>query len=51
MICSKVNTLEALKEKSEFELNSMLDENCIYYKEECRKLCKALNNLWRYTGK
>jgi len=50
MICSKVNTLEALKEKSELELNSMLNENSIYYKEECRRLCKALDNLWRYTG-
>lgn len=51
MVCSKVNTIEALKEKSELELKGMLNENCIYYKEECRRLCKALDILWRYTGK
>ncbi|KAG5311606.1 KSR1 Kinase, partial [Pseudoatta argentina] len=49
MVCSKVNTIEALKEKSELELKGMLNENCIYYKEECRRLCKALNILWQYT--
>lgn len=51
MVCSKVNTLEDLKEKSEHELNNMLNENSMYYKEECRRLCKALDNLWRYMGK
>ncbi|KAG5343977.1 KSR1 Kinase, partial [Acromyrmex heyeri] len=49
MVCSKVNTIEALKEKSELELKGMLNENCIYYKEECRRLCKALDILWQYT--
>ncbi|XP_024893335.1 kinase suppressor of Ras 2-like, partial [Temnothorax curvispinosus] len=48
MVCFKVNTLEDLREKSEHELNSMLNKNCIYYKEECRRLRKALSNLWRY---
>lgn len=50
MVCSKVNTLEILTEKSEHELNSMLNENCIYYKEECRRLCTALHYLRRYMG-
>lgn len=51
MVCSKVNTLEDLKDKSEDELNNMLNKKCMYYKEECRRLHKALDNLWRYTGK
>ncbi|XP_011632952.2 LOW QUALITY PROTEIN: kinase suppressor of Ras 2 [Pogonomyrmex barbatus] len=45
MVCSHVNTLEALKEKSEHELSCMLNEKSIHYQEEHRRLCKALHCL------
>lgn len=48
MICSKANSLEALKEKSEHELGSMLGENNVKHEEELRRLCRALHNLRRY---
>ncbi|XP_076654099.1 kinase suppressor of ras isoform X2 [Halictus rubicundus] len=48
MVCSKANSLEALKEKSEHELGSMLGENNVRHKEELRRLCRALHNLRRY---
>lgn len=51
MVCSKANSLEALKEKSEHELGSMLGENNIRHEEELRRLCRALHNLRRYMGK
>lgn len=51
MICSKANSLEALKEKSEHELGSMLGENNVKHEEELRRLCRALHNLRRYMGK
>lgn len=50
MICSKANSLEALKEKSEHELGSMLGENNVKHEEELRRLCRALRNLRRYMG-
>ncbi|XP_012225443.1 kinase suppressor of Ras 2 isoform X2 [Linepithema humile] len=49
MVCSKANSLEALKEKSEHELSSMLGENNVRHEEEHRRLCRALHNLRRYT--
>ncbi|XP_078045030.1 kinase suppressor of ras isoform X2 [Augochlora pura] len=48
MVCSKANSLEALKEKSEHELGSMLGENNVRHEEELRRLCRALHNLRRY---
>ncbi|XP_014471877.1 PREDICTED: kinase suppressor of Ras 2 isoform X2 [Dinoponera quadriceps] len=48
IVCSKANSLEALKEKSEHELSSMLGENNVRYEEELRRLCRALHNLRRY---
>ncbi|XP_017882499.1 kinase suppressor of Ras 2 isoform X2 [Ceratina calcarata] len=48
MICSKATSLEALKEKSEHELGSMLGENNVKHEEELRLLCRALRNLRRY---
>ncbi|KAI4490222.1 hypothetical protein M0802_010856 [Mischocyttarus mexicanus] len=48
MVCSKANSLEALKEKSEHELGTMLGENNVRHKEELRRLCRALHNLRRY---
>ncbi|EZA49190.1 kinase suppressor of Ras 2 isoform X2 [Ooceraea biroi] len=48
MVCSKANSLEALKEKSEHELGSMLGENNVRHEEEHRRLCRALHNLRRY---
>ncbi|XP_020279026.1 kinase suppressor of Ras 2 [Pseudomyrmex gracilis] len=48
MVCSEVNSLEDLKEKSEYELGCMLGKNNVRYDEELRKLCKALYNLRRY---
>ncbi|XP_058807431.1 kinase suppressor of Ras 2 isoform X2 [Phymastichus coffea] len=48
MVCSKANSLEALKEKSEHELGTMLGENNIKHEEELRRLCRALHNLRRY---
>lgn len=50
MICSKATSLEALKEKSEHELGSMLGENNVKHEEELRRLCRALHNLRRYMG-
>lgn len=50
MVCSKVNSLESLKEKSEHELRSMLGENNVRHEEEHRRLCRALHNLRRYMG-
>ncbi|XP_057320435.1 kinase suppressor of Ras 2 [Microplitis mediator] len=47
-VCSKAHTLEALKEKSERELSSMLGENNSRHEEELRRLCRALHNLRRY---
>lgn len=51
MVCSKANSLEALKEKSEHELGTMLGENNVKHDEELRRLCRALHNLRRYMGK
>lgn len=51
MVCSKTNSLEALKEKSEHELGSMLGEINVRQEEELRRLCRALHNLRRYMGK
>lgn len=51
MVCSKANSLEALKEKSEHELGTMLGENNVKHEEELRRLCRALHNLRRYMGK
>ncbi|CAL7947575.1 unnamed protein product [Xylocopa violacea] len=48
MICSKANSLEALKEKSEHELGTMLGEYNVKHEEELRRLCRALHNLRRY---
>ncbi|XP_012273127.1 kinase suppressor of Ras 1 isoform X6 [Orussus abietinus] len=48
MVCSKANSLEALKEKSEHELGSMLGENNVRHEEELRRLSRALHNLRRY---
>ncbi|KAF7411196.1 hypothetical protein HZH66_000092 [Vespula vulgaris] len=48
MVCSKANSLEALKEKSEHELGTMLGENNVKHDEELRRLCRALHNLRRY---
>ncbi|XP_046750745.1 kinase suppressor of Ras 2 [Diprion similis] len=48
MVCSKASSLEALKEKSEHELGSMLGENNVRHEEELRRLCRALHNLHRY---
>lgn len=50
MVCNKACSLEALKEKSEHELSSMLGENNVRREEEHRRLCRALHNLRRYTG-
>lgn len=50
MICSKANSLEALQEKSEHELGTMLGETTIKHEEELRRLCRALHNLRRYMG-
>ncbi|KAM0728626.1 Kinase suppressor of Ras 1 [Formica fusca] len=49
MVCNKACSLEALKEKSEHELSSMLGENNVRREEEHRRLCRALHNLRRYT--
>lgn len=51
LVCSKANSLEALKEKSEHELGTMLGENNTRHEEELRRLCRALHNLRRYMGK
>lgn len=51
MVCSKTNSLEALKEKSEHELGCMLGEINVRQEEELRRLCRALHNLRRYMGK
>lgn len=51
LVCSKANSLEALKEKSEHELGSMLGESNVRHEEELRRLCRALHNLRRYMGK
>lgn len=51
MVCSKANSLEALKEKSDHELGSMLSENNVRHGEEHRRLSRALHNLRRYMGK
>ena len=51
MVCLKVNSLEALMEKSEHELSTMLGENNVRHEEELRRLCRALHNLRRYMGK
>ncbi|XP_034951700.1 kinase suppressor of Ras 2 [Chelonus insularis] len=48
IVCAKAHTLEALKEKSERELSSILDENNSRHEEELRRLCRALHNLRRY---
>ncbi|XP_029158125.1 kinase suppressor of Ras 2 isoform X2 [Nylanderia fulva] len=48
MVCNKASSLEALKEKSERELSSMLGENNVRREEEHRRLCRALHNLRRY---
>lgn len=48
MVCSKANSLEALKEKSDHELGSMLSENNVRHGEEHRRLSRALHNLRRY---
>ncbi|XP_043464776.1 kinase suppressor of Ras 2 [Leptopilina heterotoma] len=48
MVCSKTNSLEALKEKSEHELGCMLGEINVRQEEELRRLCRALHNLRRY---
>ncbi|KAI4484473.1 hypothetical protein M0804_007039 [Polistes exclamans] len=48
VVCSKANSLEALKEKSEHELDTILGENNVRHKEELRRLCRALHNLRRY---
>ncbi|XP_063984485.1 kinase suppressor of Ras 2 [Diachasmimorpha longicaudata] len=47
-VCTKAQTLEALKEKSEHELGTMLGENTTRHEEELRRLCRALHNLRRY---
>lgn len=51
MVCSKANSLETLKEKSDHELGTMLGENNVKHKEELRRLCRALHNLRRCMGK
>ncbi|XP_014211484.1 kinase suppressor of Ras 2 isoform X2 [Copidosoma floridanum] len=48
LVCSKTSTLEALKEKSEHELGSLLGKNSTQHKEELRRLCRALCNLRCY---
>ncbi|CAG5089480.1 Similar to Ksr1: Kinase suppressor of Ras 1 (Mus musculus), partial [Cotesia congregata] len=47
-VCTKAQTLEALKEKTERELSTMLGENNSRHEEELRRLCRALHNLRRY---
>ncbi|XP_039292308.1 LOW QUALITY PROTEIN: kinase suppressor of Ras 2 [Nilaparvata lugens] len=43
-VCSRVLTVEALQEKSEHELRTMIARE-----EELKRLCRALHNLKRYT--
>lgn len=49
-VCSKVSSLEELKEKSEHELRTILSEKNAR-PEELGRLHRALHNLRRYTGK
>ncbi|KAJ8679733.1 hypothetical protein QAD02_015520 [Eretmocerus hayati] len=48
LVCAKANSLEALKEKSEYELGTILGDKSIRHEEEKRRLCRALQNLRRY---
>jgi kinase suppressor of Ras 2 len=48
-VCQKVETLEALQEKSEHELRNILIERNAR-EEEVRRLTRALHNLKKYTG-
>ncbi|KAG8224055.1 hypothetical protein J437_LFUL001132, partial [Ladona fulva] len=47
-ICMKVASLEALQEKSDHEVRSILREHCAK-EEELQRLSRALHNLRRYT--
>ncbi|XP_021926859.1 kinase suppressor of Ras 2 isoform X2 [Zootermopsis nevadensis] len=47
-VCQKVETLEALQEKSEHELRNILSEGNAR-EEEVRRLTRALHNLKKYT--
>lgn len=47
-VCNRVRSLEALQEKSDHELRTILSERMLR-EEELRRLCRALHNLKRYT--
>lgn len=50
-ICLKVKSIEALQDKSEHELRSLLGcDQSNTRQEEFRRLNRALHNLKRYTG-
>lgn len=49
-LCQKIACVEELQEKSEHELKVILNERGAR-PEELNRLCRALHNLKRYTGR
>lgn len=50
VLCQKIHSFEELQEKSEHELKTILNDRGAR-PEELSRLCKALHNLKKYTGK
>lgn len=49
-LCQKISSVEELQERSEHELSLILNDKGAR-PEELSKLCRALHNLKRYTGR
>lgn len=51
LICQRVKTIEALQERSEHDIKTLLASRSTVNQEELRRLMRAMHNLKKYTGK